>query len=88
MVNPRQGGMTITTDFTTVNMAGQEAINEAETGGNRAILHWRVIDRLSRSGGDAAGIDGPDTACGIESPGPAPAFAPDPVDADTRAQYV
>jgi len=81
MVNPRKGGMTITTDFTTVNLAGQEAINEAETGGNRAILHWRVIDR---SGGDAAGIDGPDTACGIESPGPVPA----PVDADTCARYV
>ena len=80
--------MTITTDFTRVNLTGQEAINEAETGPNPAILHWRVIDRLSRSGGDPAGIDGPDTACGIESPGPVPAFAPDPVDADTRAQYV
>ena len=88
MVNPRKGGMKITTDFTTVTLAGQEAINEAETGGNRAILHWRVIDRLTRSGGDAAGINDPDTTCGIESPGPAPAFAPDPVDADTRAQYV
>jgi len=87
MVNPRKGGMTITTDFTTVNLAGQEAINEAETGGNRAILHWRVIDRLSRSGGDPAGIDGMDPTCGIESPGPAPAFAPAPVDGDTLAQY-
>jgi len=88
MVNPRKGGMTITTDFTTVNMTGQEAINEAETGGNRAILHWRVIDRFSRSGGDATGIDGLDATCGIESPGHIPASAPDPVDADTRAQYV
>jgi len=86
MVNPRKGGMTITTDFTTVNMTGQEAINEAEVGGNRAILHWRVIDRLSRSGGDATGIEDPDTTCGIESPGHIP--APDPVDADTLAQYV
>jgi len=80
--------MTITTDFTTVNLAGQEAINEAEVGRNKAILHWRVIDRITRSGQDAAGIDGPDTACGIESPGPVPAFAPDSVDVDTRAQYV
>jgi hypothetical protein len=89
MVNPRKGGMTITTDFTTVNLAGQEAINEAETGPNPAILHWRVIDRLSRSGGDADGLDGPDATCGIESPGYAPALAsaPDPVDAETLAQY-
>ncbi|WP_292368815.1 hypothetical protein [Methanoregula sp. UBA64] len=82
--------MTITTDFTTVNLAGQEAINEAGTGRNRAILHWQVIDRLSRLGGDADGLDGLDTTCGIESPGhiSVPASAPDPVDADTLAQYV
>jgi len=86
MVNPRKGGMTITTDSTTVNLTEQEAINEAEIGGNRAILHWRVIDRLSRSGGDAAGIDDLDTTCGIASPGHTP--APAPVDEDTLAQYV
>jgi hypothetical protein len=88
MVNPRKGGMTITTDSTTVNLAEQEAINEAETGHNAAILHWRVIDRFSRSGGDAAGIDDPDPTFGIASPGHAPAAAPDPVDTDTLAQYV
>jgi hypothetical protein len=88
MVNPRKGGMTITTDSTTVNLTGQEAINEAGTGRNRAILHWRVIDRLSRSGGDADGLDSLDATCGIESPGHTPATAPDPVDADTLAPYV
>jgi hypothetical protein len=61
--------MTITTDSTTVNLTGQEAINEAEIGHNTAILHWRVINRLSRSGGDATGIDGLDTTCGIASHG-------------------
>jgi hypothetical protein len=84
MVNPKKGGMTITTDSTTVNLTEQEAINEAEIGHNTAILHWRVINRLSRSGGDAAGIDGLDTTSGIASPGHVPA----PVDADTLAQYV
>jgi hypothetical protein len=82
--------MTITTDSTTINLAEQEAINEAETGHNAAILHWRVIDRFSRSGGDTAGIGDPDPTCGIASPGHAPATAPDPApaDADTLAQYV
>ena len=78
--------MTITTDSTTVNLTVQEAINEAEIGHNAAILHWRVIDRLSRSGGDATGIDGPDKTCGIASPGHIP--VPAPVDEDTLAQYV
>ena len=84
MVNLRKGGMTITIDSTTVNLAEQEAINEAETGHNAAILHWRVIDRFSRSGGDAIGIDNLGTTCGIASPG----HAPDLVDADILAQYV
>jgi hypothetical protein len=84
MVNPEKGGMTITTDSTTVNLTEQEAINEAEIGHNTAILHWRVINRLSRSGGDATGIEGLDKTCGIATPG----HAPDSVDADTLAQYV
>jgi hypothetical protein len=86
MVNPKKGGMTITTDSTTVNLTEQEAINEAEIGHNTAILHWRVINRLSRSDGDVTGIDGLDTTCGIASPGHVP--APAPVDAGTLAHYV
>ena len=78
--------MTITTDSTTVKLTEQEAINEAEVGRNMAILHWRVINRLSRSGGDTTGIEDLDKTCGIASPGHVP--APDFVDADTLVQYV
>jgi len=45
------------TDSNTVKLTVQEAINEADVGRNIAILTWRVIDRLSLSGGDAIGID-------------------------------
>jgi len=78
--------MTITTDSTTVKLTEQEAINEAEFGRNMSILHWRVINRLSRSDGDTTGIEDLDKTSGIASPGHAP--GPDPVDADTLAQYV
>jgi hypothetical protein len=87
MVNPRKGGMTITTDSTTEKLAEQEAINEAEIGRNRAILHWRVINRLSRSGGDATGIDDPDKTCVVSYPDQQTEFNPALVDADTLAQY-
>ena len=68
MVNPRKGGMTIITDSNTVKLTVQEAINEAEFGRNRAIHPWRVIDRLSLSGGDATGID-VDAPCAIRMTG-------------------
>ncbi len=70
------------TDSTDVKLTVREAVNKADAG--RAILLWQVIEQLSRSGGDAAGIDGLDETCGIASPG----HVPDPVDADTLAQYV
>jgi hypothetical protein len=70
------------TDSTEVKLTVLETVNKADAG--RAILLWQVIDRLSLSCGDATGIDGLDTTCGIASP----SHASDPVDADTLAQYV
>jgi hypothetical protein len=63
----------IMTDSTDAKLTVRETVNKTNAG--RAILLWQVIDQLSRSGGDTAGT---------ESPGQ----VPDPVDADTLAQYV
>ena len=64
------------TDSNDVKLTEREAVSNDGVRRKNAILRWQVIDRLSRSCGDATGIEGPDTTCTVASPDQGTTFVP------------